>query len=143
MEADDTDITEVVIGAAMRDLNVLRPGLDEKLYERALVIELRKQGIASEQQKSYPAHYEGQLIGSLIPDLIVDSRLIVDPKVVLAFTDSHVAQMLGYLNITRLRTALLLNFKNAKLGIKRVSLTAMSGRPDFTESDPDKSAVSA
>jgi GxxExxY protein len=50
MEADDTDITEVVIGAAMRDLNVLRPGLDEKLYERALVIELRKQGIASEQQ---------------------------------------------------------------------------------------------
>jgi hypothetical protein len=73
----------------------------------------------------------------------VDSRLIVDPKVVLAFTDSHVAQMLGYLNITRLRTALLLNFKNAKLGIKRVSLTAMSGRPDFTESDPDKSAVSA
>jgi GxxExxY protein len=53
--------------------------------------------------------------------LIVEGRLIVDPKVVSEFNESHVAQMLGYLNITGLHTALLLNFKNAKLGIKRVS----------------------
>ena len=47
--------------------------------------------------------------------------MIVDPKVVSEFNDSHVAQMLGYLNIADLKTALLLNFKHAKLGIKRVS----------------------
>ena len=47
--------------------------------------------------------------------------VIVDPKIVTAFTDTHLAQMLGYLNITGLKTALLLNFKYASLGIKRVS----------------------
>ena len=60
-------------------------------------------------------------IGNLIPDLIVEGKLIVDPKVVTAFNDSHFAQMLGYLNITGLKTALFLNFKYTKLGIKRVS----------------------
>ena len=108
----------------MKVLNTLRPGLDEKLYERALVIELRKQGLRCEQQKAHPVHYEGEFIGTLIPDLIVEDRLIVDPKVVTDFNESHVAQMLGYLNITGLHTALLLNFKHAKLGIKRVSQSA-------------------
>jgi GxxExxY protein len=60
------------------------------------------------------------LIGTLVPDLIVDSAIIIDPKVVKAFTETHVAQMLGYLNITGLELALLLNFKNARLDWKRV-----------------------
>ena len=121
MNADNTDLTQTVIGAAMKVLNTLRPGLDEKLYERALVIELRKQGVRCEQQKTHDVHYEGELIGTLVPDLIVEDRIIVDPNAVSDFNDSHVAQMLGYLNITGLKTALLLNFKYAKLGIKRVS----------------------
>jgi GxxExxY protein len=121
MNADNVEISQIVIGAAMKVLNTLRPGLDEKLYERALIIELRKQGIRCEQQKAHDVRYEGELIGTLVPDLIVEDRLIVDPKVVTAFNDSHVAQMLGYLNITGLKTALLLNFKYNKLGIKRVS----------------------
>ncbi len=120
--APNADLTEIVIGAGMKVLNKLRPGLDEKLYERALIIELRKQGVDCEQQKQHDVFYEGELIGSLIPDLIVDGRLIVDPKVVAAFNDNHIAQMLGYLNITGLKTALLLNFKYARLGIKRVSI---------------------
>ncbi|PYK06216.1 MAG: GxxExxY protein [Verrucomicrobia bacterium] len=64
--------------------------------------------------------YRGELIGNLIPDLIVDDAVIVDPKVVSCFTDTHVAQMIGYLNITRLDLALLLTFKNARLEWKRV-----------------------
>ncbi|RBP37712.1 GxxExxY protein [Roseimicrobium gellanilyticum] len=132
MIADNVELTQVVIGAAMKVLNTLRPGLDEKLYERALVIELGKQGVKCDQQKSHDVYYDGKLIGTLIPDLIVENRLIVDPKVVTAFNDSHIAQMLGYLNITGLKTALLLNFKHAKLGIRRVS----NSRPtaDDTES---------
>lgn len=65
-----------IIGAAMAVLNELGPGLDEKLYERALVIELRKRGHAVEQQKAYPVHYSGELIGNLVPDTIVDHRVI-------------------------------------------------------------------
>lgn len=117
----NADLTQIVIGAAMKVLNTLRPGLDEKLYERALIIELQKHGVRCEQQKQHDVFYDEKLIGTLIPDLIVDGRLIVDAKVVTGFNDSHVAQMLGYLNITGLKTALLLNFKYAQLGIKRVS----------------------
>jgi len=117
----NAELTEIVIGAAMKVLNTLRPGLDEKLYERALIIELQKQEVRCEQQKQHDVFYDEQLIGSLIPDLIIEGRLIVDAKVVTGFNDSHVAQMLGYLNITGLKTALLLNFKYAQLGIKRVA----------------------
>ena len=85
-----------------------------------LVIELRARGHTVEQQREYPVHYRGQFIGRLIPDLMVDGKVIADPKVVTAFNDTHVAQMLGYLNITGLEVALLLNFKESKLVWKRV-----------------------
>jgi GxxExxY protein len=120
-DSPNVDLTKIVIGAAMKVLNTLKPGLDEKLYERALIIELAKQKLQCQQQKQYDVFYDGQLIGTLIPDLIIDGRLIVDTKVVTEFNDSHMAQMLGYLNITGLRTALLLNFKHADLRIKRIS----------------------
>ncbi|MBI4324620.1 MAG: GxxExxY protein, partial [Chloroflexi bacterium] len=108
-----------IIGAAMAVLNELKPGLDEKLYENALVIELVARGHTIEQQKEYPVHYKGRFIGKLVPDLIVDGKVIADPKVVSAFNDTHIAQMLGYLNITGLEVALLLNFKEATLTWKR------------------------
>ena len=113
-------LSGVIIGIAMEVLNELKPGLDESLYERALAIELRRRGHEVAVQQSYPVFYQAELIGNLIPDLIVDRVVIVDPKVVSAFSETHVAQMLGYLNITGLELALLLNFKNAKLDWKRV-----------------------
>jgi len=114
------ELSESIIGAAMTVLNALRPGLDEKLYENALVIELRKRGHTVEQQRQFPVRYDGQLIGTLIPDLIVDDSVIADPKVATAFTDTHIAQMIGYLNITNLKLALLLNFKTSRLEWKRI-----------------------
>ena len=71
------------------------------------------------------------MIGNLVPDLIVDKTVIVDAKVVSAFNETHVAQMLGYLNITGLELALLLNFRNARLDWKRVV------REHTSESPPD------
>jgi GxxExxY protein len=114
------EITQDIIGAAMAVLNELKPGLDEKLYERALVIELQSMGHLVEQQREFPVHYRGQLIGTLIPDLIVDGKVIADPKVVAAFSETHMAQMLGSLNITGLDVALLPNFKEVKLHWKRI-----------------------
>ncbi len=104
----------------MKVLNELKPGLDEKLYERALVLELRAAGHEVEQQKNFPVFYREQRVGTLVPDLLVDQLVVVDPKVVESFNDAHVAQMLGYLAITQLRLALLLNFKYAHLQAKRV-----------------------
>ena len=87
-----------IIGAAMKVLNEEKPGLDEKLYERAMIIELKQRGHSLSVQTSFPVSYRGQLSGNLIPDLIMDDAVIVDPKVVSCFTDTHVAQMIGYLN---------------------------------------------
>jgi len=120
------DLSGEIIGAAMVVLNELKPGLDEKLYERAMIIELKHRGYSVSVQSSYPVSYRGELIGNLIPDLIVDNAVIVDPKVVSCFTDTHVAQMIGYLNITALELALLINFKNARLEWKRVLRSQVS-----------------
>ncbi len=114
------ELSGKIIGAALEVLNELKPGLDEKLYERAMIIELKHRGHSVTVQSSFPVSYRGELIGNLIPDLIVDDAVIVDPKVVSCFSDTHVAQMIGYLNITRLDLALLMNFKNARLEWKRV-----------------------
>lgn len=104
----------------MEVLNILKPGLDEKLYENAVVRELRDRGHEVDQQRAFPVTYKDQLIGTLIPDLIVDGKVIVDTKVVSAFNDAHIAQMTGYLAISNLRLALLLNFKSSRLTWKRV-----------------------
>jgi len=114
------ELSGKIIGAAMQVLNELKPGLDEKLYERAMIIELKRLGQVVSVQRSFPVHYAGELIGNLVPDLIVDEAVIVDPKVVACFTETHVAQMIGYLYITGLDLALLINFKNARLEWKRV-----------------------
>ena len=117
------ELSHDIIGAAMKVLNSLKPGLDEKIYENALVIELRKRGHQVDQQEQFLVSYEGQEVGRLIPDLIVDDAVIADPKVVTAFNESHTAKMIGYLAITDLQLALLLNFKEAKLQWKRVVRT--------------------
>jgi GxxExxY protein len=114
------ELSEAIIGAAMKVLNTLKPGLDEKTHENALVIELRKRGHRIEQQRRFDVLYDGQVVDTLVPDLIVDEAVIADPKVVDDFNAAHFAQMLGYLSITNLRLALLLNFKHADLRWKRV-----------------------
>ena len=131
-------LSGAIIGIAMEVLNELKPGLDEVLYERAMAIELRRRGYAVAVQESFPVFYQGELIGTLVPDLIVNSSIIVDPKVVTAFTETHIAQMIGYLNITGLELALLLSFKNARLDWKRV----VRQRPQSDDDDvPDLQGI--
>lgn len=114
------EISEAIIGSAMKVLNTFRPGLNEKAYENALVIELRKRGHRVDQQKRFEVRYEGELVDILVPDLVVDDLVIADPKVVEEYSPTHIAQMLGYLTITQLRLAILINFKFVDLRWKRV-----------------------
>ena len=114
------NLSREIIGAAMEVLNVLKPGLDEKLYERALILELESRGHAICCQKRFRVTYREKHIGTLIPDIIVEDSVLVDTKVVSAFTANHLAQMIGYLAITKLELAILLNFGQAELRWKRV-----------------------
>lgn len=114
------ELSHSIVGAAMKVLNTLKPGLDEKAYENAMAIELRKRGLRAEQQKRFNVYYEGELVDTLVPDLIVNDQVVVDPKVTEDFTPTHLAQMTGYLAVTGLRLALLFNFKHVDLRWKRV-----------------------
>lgn len=75
------ELSEAIIGSAMKVMSTLKPGLDEKAYENALVIGLRKRGRHVAQQKRFDVLYEGQIVDTLVPDLIVDDTVIADPKV--------------------------------------------------------------
>lgn len=114
------ELSRKIIGAAMAVLNELKPGQDEKIYENSLVVELTGQNIRIDQQKQFPVLYKGHLVGTLIPDLIVGSAIIVDTKVVTTFNDAHISQMIGYLAITGLDVGLILNFKYPTLQWKRI-----------------------
>jgi GxxExxY protein len=114
------ELSRDIIGAAMAVLNELKPGLDEKLYENALILELKHRRRSVDQQCTFPVKYRNESIGTLIPDLIVDGCVIVDAKVVTAFNDNHIAQMMGYLAITKMQVGLLINFKHATLEWKSV-----------------------
>ena len=114
------ELSHSIVGAAMTVLNTLRPGLSEKAYENALVVELKKRGHLIEQQRRFDVFYEGVLVDTLIPDLLVEGVVVLDPKVVSDFNDTHLAQMIGYLAITGFKLAILLNFKYADLRYRRV-----------------------
>ena len=112
------ELSGKIIGAAMDALNELRPGLDDPAVAGLRTRNghrIKAPWSQSFDPESISCFYCGELMGNLVSDLIVDDAVIVDPKVVACFTDTHVAQMVGYLNITGLDLALLLNFKNAPL----------------------------
>ena len=119
-EVIHAELSHSIVGAAIKVLNALKPGLGEKAYENALVIELGKRGHLVEQQRRFDVFYEGIVVDTLVPDLLVDGKVVVDPKVVSEFNSTHIAQMIGYLAITGFKLAILLNFKHADLRFKRV-----------------------
>ena len=114
------DLVYSIVGCAIEVLRGIGHGLHEHPYEHALVVEFRLRGLRYDQQRRFPVMYKGEKVSEFVPDLVVDDAVIVDTKVVSSFNDSHVAQMTGYLAITGLRLALLLNFKTTKLEWKRV-----------------------
>jgi GxxExxY protein len=115
------ELTESIIGAAMAVHRTLGPGLDEKIYENALCLELAAQSIHFTQQERFPVYYRGHIVGNLVSDLIIDSKVIVENKVADQIADLHIAQILSYLSITKLQVGLILNFKHLSLQFKRVA----------------------
>lgn len=123
-----SELTETLIGAAMTVHRTLGPGLDEKIYENSLCIELAEKSVHFTQQQVFPVHYKGRYVGKLITDLIADSKVIVETKVVEQIADAHLAQVLSYLSVTGLEVGVILNFKPASLAIKRVANTYLKNQ---------------
>ena len=126
MHADEgnlNDISQRVIGGAFTVLNVLGAGFLEKVYENALARELRKAGLAVEQQRGLTITYDGIVAGEYVADLIVERALLIELKTVTALNEAHHAQCINYLRASGLKLGLLLNFGVKRLEIKRVANT--------------------
>jgi GxxExxY protein len=108
------EITGKIIGCAYTVSNTLGCGFLEKVYENALVHELRKAGFEVEQQKSLKVMYDGILVGEYIADVLVQGIIILEVKAVKIFDEVHVAQCLNYLRATGLKLCLLVNFAYRK-----------------------------
>jgi GxxExxY protein len=115
------ELTEKIIGAGMRVHRTLGPGLDEKIYENALCLELIAQNLKFTQQQQFPVFYRERIVGNLITDLIVSEMVVVETKVVSSIIDVHIAQTLSYLSITGLKVGLILNFRSVSLTFKRIA----------------------
>ncbi|MEX2672966.1 MAG: GxxExxY protein [Phycisphaeraceae bacterium] len=124
MDANERELIEQaakrVIGAAYEVSNVLGTGFLEKVYENALVHELRANGIRVEAQKAVPVFYKRCRVGDYFADLLVENRLIVELKCVESLAGEHLAQCLNYLRATNAHLALLLNFQHSRVQVKRV-----------------------
>jgi GxxExxY protein len=114
-------LTHRVIGAAIDVHRSLGPGLLESVYEEALCVELTWLGIPFARQVSLHVDYRRHRVGEAKLDLLVDQRLIIELKAVDRIAPIHLAQLLSYLKITKLRLGLLINFNVTELrsGIKR------------------------
>ncbi len=113
-------VTERIIGCAFVVGNTLGVGFLEKVYENALVHELRKQGLKVEQQRPIEVLYDGVIVGNYQADLLVEESVITELKAVTALAPMHFAQCMNYLKATGLTLGLLINFGTPKLEGKRV-----------------------
>ena len=118
MEAKHKDITELIIKAFYMVYNTLGYGFLEKVYQNALVIELRKLGLEVIPEACIKVYYNGQVVGEYFADLLVAGLVIVEIKAVRTLAPEHEAQLLNYLKATPYEVGLLLNF-GPKPQIKR------------------------
>jgi GxxExxY protein len=122
------DITYQIRGVIFEVNKVLGYGFLEKVYEKALMIELRGRGLRVENQVPLKVSYKGQIVGEYFADLLVEERVIVEIKSVANLLKEHQAQLLNYLKATGICVGLLVNFTRDKAEIKRMVLDLPEGQ---------------
>jgi GxxExxY protein len=116
------ELFEAAVGAAYEVSNVLGSGFLEKVYERALLTELRSRGLHACGQVPVKVSYKGESVGEYFADIVVEDKLIIELKCADAFAGEHLAQCLNYLRASGLKIALLINFQKPRVEWKRIVL---------------------
>jgi len=115
------ELSDKVIGLAIEVHKILGNGFLEKVYENALLYELRNNGIRVESQVPVPVKYKGNHVGEYFCDLLVEEKIIIELKVAKDIDPIHEAQLLHYLKATNLKVGYIINFGNpGKLQFKRL-----------------------
>jgi GxxExxY protein len=115
-------ITRRIISCVYRVSNTLGSGFLEKVYENALAIELRSNGLKVQQQYPIRVFYNNETVGDFAADLLVEDAVIVELKSARTLDDVHSAQCLNYLKATRHKVCLLVNFGRSRADIRRLVL---------------------
>jgi GxxExxY protein len=121
------DITYAINGAIFEVNNTLGPGFLEKVYENALIVELKIRGLKAKSQAPIKVTYKDETVGEYFADIIVEDKVIIEIKTVEKLEKIHEAQLLNYLRATELHVGLLVNFKNQKADIKRMVFNLPEG----------------
>ncbi len=124
---DINDITYTTNGAVFEVNRILGSGFLEKVYENALLIELKTRGLKAESQVPVKVFYKEKTVGEYIVDILVEKKVIVELKTVEKFDKVHEAQLLNYLKASGIQIGLLVNFKHPKAEIKRMVLNLLEG----------------
>ena len=114
------EITQEIIGASFEVYKILGYGFLEKVYENALVEELKRRKVKVNQQQAIKVYYKKALVGEYIADLLVDNKVIVELKAEKEFNTGHEAQLLNYLKASDMKVGILLNFGRKKCEFKRL-----------------------
>ena len=110
MRLENEELTGTVINAFFKVYNTLGYGFLEKVYENALLLELRSRGIHCLSQYPVKVHYNNVEVGFYIADIIINDILIIEIKAAEGLCPEHDAQLINYLRATDLQIGLLLNF---------------------------------
>lgn len=116
-----SDITEKIIGCAMRVHSALGNGFQEVIYQRALEIEMAEAGLQFAREKKMDIYYKDQYIGNRRVDFFVEDCILVELKALVQLEDVHLAQAINYIEAFKMEIGLLINFGAKSLQFKRVS----------------------
>jgi len=124
---DINDITYAINGAVFEVNRILGSGFLEKVYENALLVELKRRGLKAESQVPIRVLYKKSVVGEYIADILVEDKVIVELKTVETLEKIYEAQLLNYLKATGIRVGILVNFKHTKAEIRRMVLNLPEG----------------
>jgi GxxExxY protein len=113
------ELTEKIIGCAYRVYNKMGFGFLESVYEKCMLIELRKAGLNAESQKPITVYYEDEIVGEFVADIIVNDTIILELKSLRRIIKAHEVQLVNYLVATGKPAGLILNFGESKVDVKR------------------------
>ena len=113
------EITQKIIGCTYRVYNNLGFGFLEKVYKKAMIVELKRERLNIVEESKIEVHYEGEIIGEYYADLLVENKVIVELKTTKDLSETHEKQLINYLKATDIEVGLLINFGEKEVGTKR------------------------
>jgi len=119
MVLEAREITEQIVGAAFEVHSVLGHGFLEKVYQKAMQVELVSRGLKAERESKIKVTYKGTVVGDYEADLLVQDQVIVELKVAKDYQSADEAQLINELKATGIKVGLLINFGRSKVEFKR------------------------